>query len=515
MAAAELSWPLSAAPAAPPELSGTRLMDCLAHTLIEDLPELVLRPLFRHLWQQRYGVEWANGSEAGEAVLCGLGGADSYTESLGMLTFTEGQVTVIAERDLRRSIPDPAQQPPSGQNISNPLPALRDRGSFKVKSADGSERVLWVDGNVQKQKAKSGGAPLFCFKLNEPFVSQPARAAPLAAAAPPAAPPTKHRCEGFVKDRAFFDRHAAGSRSAISSPAAQAKLAPGVLQEYDLTALLFLLLNSGHDGQQPDPADPTRPAPQGLAHPHPAVRGGLSTLRRIRNNQIGHVEAWSLGWDTFAKVMDSIDAEVAASIDAEVAGFECRDRLRRCVAEALSRVMDEHQAAATKQRFRDLEEVVHEEASRITNLEEIVREEGSRSRQEARAAEEEQRRQEALARRERAKLELRLTEQYAEDAAPEAVVTVASGANGAAGAGAPAAGAQASIAPAPATARPPPSGLGEWLADCRCGSLLPALEKEEIATEEDLLQLEPSDVDDLCATASKLTAKKFRAALAR
>ena len=59
-----------------------------------------------------------------------------------------------------------------------------------------------------------------------------------------------------------------------------------------------------------------------------------------------------------------------------------------------------------------------------------------------------------------------------------------------------------------------PAGAMElWVGRHGCAELLPVLSKVGCISEEDLLELEPKEVDELCATVPKITARRFRNAL--
>ena len=77
--------------------------------------------------------------------------------------------------------------------------------------------------------------------------------------------------------------------------------------EWDLTILLFILLNSGHDGLTHESK------PRGFVETldkddREELRQllGAKGLRGRRNNLFGHTEKWSMDWDIFASMVDKI-----------------------------------------------------------------------------------------------------------------------------------------------------------------------------------------------------------------
>ena len=94
------------------------------------------------------------------------------------------------------------------------------------------------------------------------------------------------------------------------------------MDRFDITLLLWVLLNSGHDGQDTstvgDGSDDFAHACRGLVHNIPgaltetidALRAALAGVRDVRNKCHGHVSSWEMGGGQFC---DAIGVVMAAA----------------------------------------------------------------------------------------------------------------------------------------------------------------------------------------------------------
>ena len=218
--------------------------------------------------------------------------------------------------DLREHVPDPAD--PS-KRTRNPGAWIPKGESFEVVMPNGSRVAMWLHAT----SSPNAGT----LKLAQRF--QPVGGGPdPVRGAPPYRP-----YPVMVRPMAFVERQLAGN-SAVKSASARAQLRSGRLTDLDLTTLLWVLLNSAHDGSAAADSKP-----QGLAGSvaDAAVRvrlkGLLGTLRRQRNGLIGHVSRWSMTWGVFAAVVDGMVgiaecAEVASGATGVAAAFRgCVEQL--------------------------------------------------------------------------------------------------------------------------------------------------------------------------------------------
>ena len=132
-------------------------------------------------------------------------------------------------------------------------------------------------------------------------------------------PPAPRRRQLFGKSTAFMDRQTSG-RSFAASAYVQTHLQRGDPSQWDLSLVLWLLLNSGHDGQDSEEC-------RGLLHAISSLQAGctiseadadartaaartaLAELRTIRNTLEGH----KLKWRCRTRISRAPSASVSAS----------------------------------------------------------------------------------------------------------------------------------------------------------------------------------------------------------
>ena len=131
----------------------------------------------------------------------------------------------------------------------------------------------------------------------------------------------------LVRDPAFYRRHISASGSPVAKwTESREQLRTGEMDRFDITLLLWVLLNSGHDGQDtsmgeggegedgPDDNGASFAHHQkcrGLVYDIPgvstetveALRAALTEVRGVRNQCHGHASSWGMGGEQFCKAI--------------------------------------------------------------------------------------------------------------------------------------------------------------------------------------------------------------------
>eukprot|EP00947_MAST-08B_sp_MAST-8B-sp1_P006045 g6045.t1 len=310
--------------------SDADIMDRFSRILIDETPAL-LRTLFRNLWQHRYGAPWVDGAECGDELM--FGPAD-FSHGFGSVSVKNNSTRIQCGLDLRFQY----QGDLTGAGIA---PAAWPQGLWpgcrvRLGGAAGSDaggRLLWLKpspGAGSKIKFKNG---VSTFNLSERWDGATAAATPL-----------------WGRTRAFYDRQTGGN-SAAKGAAAQRKLRAGIPGEWDLTVLLWILLNSAHDGK-PNPADEAEGMLFGLGAEAASLVAGLNDLRFLRNEKHGHTGAWSMTAPEFAAAVNRIRGTMArADTLAAALGWANWPGLEAEFNEIVAGVVDEKVTEADRLRY--------------------------------------------------------------------------------------------------------------------------------------------------------------------
>ena len=281
-------------------------MDAFSRILNNFLPR-ILREYVRLLWSTRYpGAVWKDTRESGDELLHGRG---SYELLLCYATVQWGSKF---------------SQPlgPRGEaGAERPMDLVRDDCRVHIKGKDGDESVVpkaesfvtWL-GPMDRRGFGSFGAPFKPRTWSTGVYWERNKGMP----APTAV------VEVFGRDQAFYRRQF--SNSIIGSwQRARDALQTGISDTLDITLLLWVLLNSGHDGQDPSMGGDGNPVNscRGLVHCIPgvsdksvdALRAALAGVREVRNQSYGHVAAWRMDSDQFCLAVNVV-MDVARAMDA-------------------------------------------------------------------------------------------------------------------------------------------------------------------------------------------------------
>ena len=271
---------------APNGLTDQKIFFSFCQILIDETP-IALRELFRHLWNKRNPreVQWDNTAKTGERFAHGFD--SDYTESLGTGTIREGsnRVSGLSQRPKKRS-------------------------RVKLVGAGLQTKLLTVTTTSEEFDAGEGSATRYSATLGEKFMEG-------------GAGEKSHNVEVFkskISEINFSDK------SAVNNSASREKIENGDIEMWDLTLLLWALLNSEHklceseeDGQMP------------------ALRLTLDSgqgVRKVRNGAFGHINKATMTWDKFVSHVRRLLGAVEA-IDAIIGGG-CRSRLEAKIIEALA-----------------------------------------------------------------------------------------------------------------------------------------------------------------------------------
>ena len=172
---------------------------------------------------------------------------------------------------------------------------------------------------------------------------QPAAATTLPSPAASGPPP---ELEGtlYAYDAAVYTANT-GGKSSISSHAAQQKIRAGDPSTWDLTLLLFALLNSAH--QLVAPAD------------NGSLAGALADLRQLRNEAHGHADKCALSADEFTTAIARLRKRMRSIDDA------CAARFEAVITDVLASPIVDGEFQCYVDRLKTLEDVVREEGDAV------------------------------------------------------------------------------------------------------------------------------------------------------
>eukprot|EP00947_MAST-08B_sp_MAST-8B-sp1_P001724 g1724.t1 len=311
--------------------SDADIMDRFSRILIDETPAL-LRTLFRNLWLHRYGAPWVDGPECGDELM--FGPAD-FSHLFGNVSVENNKNRVQCGLDIRfkyqgdllKAGVAPAAWP---QGL---WPGCRVRLGGAAGGGAGGGQLLWLVSPPSpgyKMAFKDGVCK---FNLHVPWNEATGAAVPL-----------------WGRTRTFYDRQTRGN-SAAKSVAAQRKLRAGVPGEWDLTTLLWLLLNSAHDAK-PNLADDAEGMLFGLGAEAAALVAGLKALRKLRNDKHGHTGAWSMTALEFLAAINRIRGTMAqADALAAALGWADWPVLEGEFVKIVMRVVDEKVTEADRLRY--------------------------------------------------------------------------------------------------------------------------------------------------------------------
>ena len=100
----------------------------------------------------------------------------------------------------------------------------------------------------------------------------------------------------------------------------------GQMSSWDLTTMLWVLLNSGHDGGAADTPKPRGLVNHGAAIADPNLRANLRKLlekkpdglRPRRNALFGHIRPWQMPWGTLIGFVSHLEALTLDEVDRRV-----------------------------------------------------------------------------------------------------------------------------------------------------------------------------------------------------
>jgi len=227
---------------------------------VDRVPEQ-LRELLRRQWMHIYDEPWADGVQCGRKMLFG---------PTSMNVRVSSNVSVLT-RSKKIVLPDLGD--------ASQTPALLKSGA-----------PVRVDGHffvIDTVKFKSPRCEII---LNNAYSGPTTRTGTLLGAA-----------------REFYDRNRNSSKTA-QAKIVQQRILAGQVQKWDVTLLLWVLLNSAHDGGDIDQPckgllhDPERPEHSACN----TLRQALKKLRAVRNTMTGHKSEWAVTQSEYEDTLQNV-----------------------------------------------------------------------------------------------------------------------------------------------------------------------------------------------------------------
>ena len=202
-------------------------MDCLAR-IIMDLFSVPLLHLIRWAWYHRYSTHddrvrvWSNSPFHGDLMLHSV---SKFGVNVVKFMFQHKSNKVFSPFNVK-----------AGDSLSTPdKPVLRPGDIFEVEVATHPSRLRCCVKSIGKAKPDQGfpitvKEKVFLFSDSEAVDYQ------------------RHALPVFFRDSAFYARQTSGGSTLGKYKNVRKNIAEGNLDKLDMTALAFILLNSGHDG---------------------------------------------------------------------------------------------------------------------------------------------------------------------------------------------------------------------------------------------------------------------------